>query len=179
MNEFAGTFARRRDVLSASLSVPRFEGRIACSKINIMRNFMVRQVGEDDNAQVAELMAELGYSVSAELMRQKIQMILSNDIDCAYVAEYEEHIIGVISVHALPLFHAVGSLGRITALVVSSSYQRAGVGSKLVEAAEAFARGKNCVRMEVTSGDHREGAHTFYKRAGYEQTAHGRFIRSL
>jgi GNAT superfamily N-acetyltransferase len=144
-----------------------------------MRNFMVRQVEERDTAQVAELMAELGYPVPAELMKQKIQEILLSDIDCAYVAEHEGHIIGVISVHALPLFHAAGSLGRITALVVSSAYQRAGVGSKLVEAAEAFARDKGCVKMEVTSGGHREGAHNFYKRAGYEQTAHGRFIRGL
>ena len=154
--------------------------RFSCgSKMNAMQNFTVRQVEEHDHAQVAGLMAELGYPIPAEVMRRKIQEILASDIDCAYVAEGDGRIVGVVSVHALPLLHTVGSLGRITALVVTSSHQRAGVGSKLVEAAEAFARGKNCLRMEVTSGGHREGAHEFYRRIGYDQTTHGRFIRGL
>ena len=144
-----------------------------------MGSLVVRKAEEHDNAQVAKLMAELGYPVSAALMRQKIQEILLSDMDCAYVAEHDGHLVGVISVHALPLFHAVGNLGRITALVVSAAHQRSGIGSQLVEAAQVFARSTGCVKMEVTSGSHRKGAHIFYERAGYEQTAHGRFIRSL
>ena len=144
-----------------------------------MGKHLVRPAEERDDAQVAELMAELGYHASPEMMRQKIKAASSSGAGCACVAEDEERIVGVVSVHALPLFHAEGSLGRITALVVRSSHQRAGVGSDLIEAAEAFARSRGCVKMEVTSGSHREGAHSFYKKVGYEQSAHERFTRSL
>jgi GNAT superfamily N-acetyltransferase len=144
-----------------------------------MQDLIIRSVQEHDNTQAARLIAELGYPVSPELIRQKIQDISQSDIDCAYVAEFKGQILGVISVHVLPLFHAEGKLGRITALVVSSSRQRAGVGSKLVIAAETFARGKGCVKIEVTSSSHREGAHNFYRKAGYEQSAHERFIKNL
>jgi GNAT superfamily N-acetyltransferase len=145
----------------------------------VMQDSIIRLIEEHDNAEVAELMAELGYAVSPELITQNIQDISQSDIDCAYVAEFEGQILGVISVHVLPLFHAAGKLGRITALVVSSSCQRAGVGSKLVEAAETFSRDKGCVKIEVTSGNHREGAHNFYRKTGYEQSSHGRFIKNL
>jgi hypothetical protein len=36
-----------------------------------------------------------------------------------------------------------------------------------VAAAEAFAWKADCRRIEVTSGDHRPGAHVFYERLGY------------
>lgn len=144
-----------------------------------MQDFVVRQVTENDNAQIAGLMAELGYSVSSKLMVQKIQASLLSDIDSVCVAERGGQIIGVISVHILPLFHAAGNLGRITSLVVAAEYRRAGVGRLLVEAAETFARSKGCVRMEVTSGSRREAAHNFYRKAGYGQSEHGRFLKTL
>jgi predicted N-acetyltransferase YhbS len=112
-------------------------------------------------------------------MTHKIREILSDNAGCAYVAEDENRVIGVISFHAIPLLHAAGNLGRITALVVNTTHQRAGIGAKLVQAVEEFARDAGCVRMEVTSSEHRQGAHTFYKKAGYALSTHGRFIREL
>ncbi|PYO92644.1 MAG: hypothetical protein DMD58_01460 [Gemmatimonadetes bacterium] len=46
----------------------------------------------------------------------------------------------------------------------------------LVAAAEAFAWQRDCRRVEVTSGDHREDAHTFYRALGYEMDER-RFIK--
>lgn len=144
-----------------------------------MPNILVRRATILDSILIAELIAELGYPMPVELMRQKIEQLAGSEADCVYVAENEGQIIAVISVHVLPLFHAAGNMGRITSLVVNASQQRSGVGRKLIEAAEAFAREKGCIKMEVTSGNHREGAHAFYEKAGYEQSPHGRFIKSL
>ncbi len=139
----------------------------------------IRPIEENDNAQVAELMAELGYPVSADLTARKIQEITLDAAGCAYVAEEENRVIGVISFHAIPLLHAEGKLGRITALVVNPTYQRTGIGAKLVQAVEEYARNIGCVKMEVTSSEHRQGAHAFYKKEGYMLSTHGRFIRDL
>ncbi|MEZ0275792.1 MAG: GNAT family N-acetyltransferase, partial [Roseimicrobium sp.] len=55
-----------------------------------------------------------------------------------------------------------------TAMAIDPGYQRQGIGTALVGAAEEFARSRGCVRMEVTSGDRREkDAHVFYAGLGY------------
>jgi hypothetical protein len=82
-------------------------GSVSWPKMIVMRDSIIRLIEEHDNSEVAGLMAELGYPVSPELITQKIQDISRSDIDCAYVAELEGQILGVISVHVLPLFHAV------------------------------------------------------------------------
>jgi GNAT superfamily N-acetyltransferase len=67
----------------------------------------------------------------------------------------------------LPLFHTPGYLARITALVVAATARGIGVGRALLAATEAYAWSTGCVRIEVTSGDHRPDAHAFYERLGY------------
>jgi hypothetical protein len=43
--------------------------------------------------------------------------------------------------------------------------------------AEDFAWDNGCVRIEITSGEHRAGAHAFYEAIGYKQDSR-RFIKS-
>jgi GNAT superfamily N-acetyltransferase len=85
-------------------------------------------------------------------------------------------VLGVASVHVLPLFHAPGNLARLTALAVRREAQGLGVGRALVAAAEAFAWDADCRRLEVTSGDHRPGAHAFYRALGYAEDER-RFVK--
>ncbi len=87
-------------------------------------------------------------------------------------------IAGVASIHLVPMFHAAGSIARLTALVVDQSVRRSGVGAALVRAAEAFGTAGGCERMELTSGDHRTEAHRFYETIGYQRVSQ-RFIKPL
>jgi GNAT superfamily N-acetyltransferase len=52
------------------------------------------------------------------------------------------------------------------------------VGRELVAALEALARSHDCVRISVTSAEHRDGAHAFYQRLGYDYTGR-RFAKKL
>ena len=74
---------------------------------------------------------------------------------------------GVVSAHAIPLFHQPGELVRITALSVRQGRERQGIGRCLIRAIENWAVARGAARIEVTSGDHREGAHRFYRAMGY------------
>lgn len=58
-------------------------------------------------------------------------------------------------------------LGRITSLAVRVEARGKGIGKVLVAAAEEWAWGAGAQRMEVTSGEHRPGAHAFYQALGY------------
>jgi GNAT superfamily N-acetyltransferase len=111
------------------------------------------------------------------LVTEKLSMLTDRSVDRVLVAaEPSAGIVGVVSVHLLPLFHTQGKLARLTSLAVREGYRRQGVGRALVAAAEAFAWDRDCERIEVTSGDHRPDAHSFYNQLGY-QTDERRFIK--
>ncbi len=137
---------------------------------------IVRSANENDAPAISVLLSELGYALEVAHVKKNIALFSSNSSDLVLVAEAASSVIGVISFHIIPLFHVVGNLGRITSLVVSSQWQRHGVGCGLVRSVEEFGWSQGCLRVEVTSGDQREGAHEFYRSLGYESDER-RFIK--
>ena len=137
---------------------------------------IIRPATKNDAASISALLSELGYWLEVAQVEKNIALLSSSSSDTVLVAEAASSIAGVISFHVMPLFHVVGYLGRISSLVVSSKWQRRGVGGKLVQAAEEFGWSQGCLRIEVTSGNQREGAHEFYQSLGY-QLDERRFIK--
>src|SRR5205809_7862575 len=139
--------------------------------------FTVRRAETGDAAAIAVCLAALGYATAPALVAEKLSALMGSSSDTVLVAEDPTTgIVGVVSVHLVPLFHAAGNLARLTALAVVPGHQRKGVGRALVAAAEAFAWQRDCRRVEVTSGDHREDADTFYRALGHAQDER-RFIK--
>ncbi len=128
----------------------------------------VRPALAADADPIAQLLDQLGYKASAELVKRKLAVLSQNAMDSVMVAQSADEIVGVVSLHVLELFHAEGRLGRITSLVVADHSRGEGVGKLLVDAAGKYFRETGCVRAEVTSGDHRARAHIFYQAQGYE-----------
>ncbi len=127
----------------------------------------VRTAALADAPAIAGLMVQLGYGAGTELIARKLEILALNSCDSVLLAEVDGAVTGVISLHVLELFHAEGRIGRITSLVVDAGHRGRGVGEALVAAADRFFAGQGCVRAEVTSGDHRTGAHAFYAAQGY------------
>jgi len=138
--------------------------------------FTVRRAEAGDAAAIAVCLAALGYATPPALVAEKLSTLGSSSDRVLVVEDPTTGIVGVVSVHLVPLFHAVGNLARLTALAVVPGHQRKGVGRALVTAAEAFAWEHDCRRVEVTSGDHREDAHRFYHALGYAMDER-RFIK--
>ena len=126
-----------------------------------------RDAADSDAGSIANLLGQLGYSASEQLVREKIRLLGTSPMDAVVVVEDEGAIVGVISLHVFELFHQVGRIGRITSLVVSESARGKGVGALLVSKADRFFYALGCVRAEVTSADHRSMAHAFYQSQGY------------
>src|SRR4051812_44478620 len=128
----------------------------------------IRPARSADAETVNELLGQLGYPHDDRAATAaRLQAWFDDPASAAYIAETGDESLGVIAVHVCPFFEREGAWGRITALVVSDRARGYGVGSRLVEAAESFAAGHGCVRMEVTSNDRRLDAHRFYQRRGY------------
>ena len=153
-------------------------GRLTISSRTVLP-VTVRPAVLEDAGEVADRLAELGYATPADLVAEKLSAFAASRADAVLVAADATFgtVLGVASVHVLPLFHAPGNLARLTALAVRRSAQRRQIGRALVEAAEAFAWETGCVRIEVTSGDHRLGTHAFYRAIGYIVDER-RFIKS-
>lgn len=128
----------------------------------------VRRAGDADAAKIADLLGELGYSTHPSFVKSRLQLVGDRPDDAVFVAESAENVIGVVSVHVFPLFHADVSIGRVTSLVVGAHHRRKGVGKLLLNAAEAFCAQRRCREIEVTSGGTHEPAPQFYESNGYE-----------
>jgi ribosomal protein S18 acetylase RimI-like enzyme len=63
-------------------------------------------------------------------------------------------------------------------LVVTKKARGRGVGTALLEAAEARLRAAGCALLEVTSNIELGGAHEFYKSRGFRRTSY-RFVKDL
>ncbi|WP_423057256.1 GNAT family N-acetyltransferase [Brevibacterium linens] len=142
----------------------------------------IRLACSDDAEAINELLTQLGYPQNdRKTTASRLKAWADFPAGAAYLVETDDAALGVIAVHICPFFEHDGASARITALVVSEQARGRGVGSRLVEAAEAFAASHGCSRMEVTSNDRRTDAHAFYERCGYTiQTGiSSRFLRDL
>jgi GNAT superfamily N-acetyltransferase len=128
----------------------------------------VRTASRDDIAQVSGLVEELGYDGNEPTLSTQLGAYIQSDSSLLMVAETSPGTLsGMISGHLIPLIHQPGNVGRITSLVVRAKERERGVGTALLEAMESWFLDNNCLRFEVTSGDHRGQAHRFYESKGY------------
>jgi ribosomal protein S18 acetylase RimI-like enzyme len=114
-------------------------------------------------------MAELGYPTDAASFTERVAAVSANPDDGVLIAEDDGNILGLVAVHSFEMLHRPGRLGRITVLVVSAAARNRGIGRQLLNAAESHLRACGCVKLEVTSGEHRPEAHGFYAANGYEE----------
>lgn len=128
-----------------------------------------RAATDADAPVIAELLGGLGYSVERGFVRARLAMLSTRPDDSVLVAEHMGGVVGVVSVHVFPLFHADYWIARIPALVVRPDQRGRGIARLLLHAAEDFAWGRNCIRVEVDSGGSHYTAPAFYERTGYER----------
>ncbi len=139
---------------------------------------VIRDAVESDSDSVAILLKELGYPQTSNFVVKKIRKLSKRVKDRIIVAVKKSQVVGVVSLHILPLLHQKDNLCRVTAIVVSKDHRGAYVGRRLMEVTEAYARANKCFRIEITSGDYRSGAHTFYEKLGYKEVSR-RFVKML
>lgn len=137
---------------------------------------IIRRARRSDARAISGLLTALGYPSQPFEVEKRMADGDTLPGTVVFVAESSARVIGVVSFHCIPLFHADGYLGRITSMVVDPEFRRRGIGRLLVSSAEKFGWEHGCTRMEVTSGDHRADAHAFYEHLGYQVDCR-RFIK--
>jgi GNAT superfamily N-acetyltransferase len=127
----------------------------------------MRPATAGDAAAIAALLGELGYPSAAADVVVRLERMAAAVGTVALVAERDGRVVGLATGHLIPSIHATPIVAWLTTLVVDARHHGGGVGRQLAEAVEAWARDAGAVRISVTSGLHREGAHAFYEHIGY------------
>lgn len=131
-----------------------------------MNTLVVRSMISADAEAVARLGAELGYSFTEAQASARITDFAADPRHCLLVAEREGVVIGWIHAHDRRLLQAPREV-EIDGLVVAAEAQRSGVGRRLVDEIEQWAREEGHDRVRVRSNVTREGAHEFYPALGF------------
>ena len=94
-----------------------------------------------------------------------------NEKDKKIIVAEDSKIVGMISVMLLPRLNRTKSELYIPELVVLENRRGLGIGKSLMESCVKIAKEKKCFRIRLESGNKRKGAHQFYKKIGFEQSA--------
>jgi GNAT superfamily N-acetyltransferase len=132
---------------------------------------VLRPMMAADAEAVARLSGELGYPASAAQIAARFRAVReSSALQPAevFVAcdAASEAVVGWVHV-VVPAVMESDSMAEIWGLVVADGQRGRGIGTRLMAAAEDWARGQGCATMRLRSSQRRAQAHGFYQRLGY------------
>ena len=128
----------------------------------------IRQLTVDDAEAAAELSGQLGYSCSAEDLRERIEELSRAADRVAFAAVVDGRIAGWIDA-AMERHLQSPASAVIGGLVVREDTRGLGVGKLLCLEVEEWARSKSVPLVRIRSQIKREDAHRFYLRDGYRK----------
>lgn len=137
----------------------------------------IRPARPGDANELATLAGELGYPSSAEELTLRLEPLLADPEQLVLVAVDEED-------RAIAWVHAAvrrqldsDRCVEVVGLVVGEQRRGAGVGARLLQAAEAWACTQSVTVVVLHSNVTRTRAHAFYLRQGYERVKVGNLFR--
>jgi len=134
----------------------------------------IRKATVNDAPRLAELSAALGYPVEPAVMARRLARLFARPEHLVLVAEAADNlIVGLVHAGEEDIL-VVGRFCEILGLVVAADHRGKGIGRRLVEEVEHWARERGLDRVSVRSNITRPESHPFYERAGYvrEKTQH-------
>ena len=151
------------------------------AKIEIGANLVVRSATVGDAAALAILSGQLGYPSSRDEVERRLAEILVHPEHVVFVAEItgkgsDLRVAGWIHAAVMRTVESDPNV-EVVGLVVDESLRSSGIGERLVEQAEQWARGFGLATMTVRSNVVRERAHGFYQRLGYRIVKSQRVFR--
>jgi GNAT superfamily N-acetyltransferase len=122
-----------------------------------------------DAPRVADLTTQLGYPATPDEISTRFSTIDGRAETVVLVAtDDSDAAIGWIQVGGVAAL-AESDVSMIAGLVVGDGHQSGGIGTELLDAAEAWAREYGARTMSVRSRSERTRAHRFYETHGYRQ----------
>lgn len=103
---------------------------------------------------------------------------LSNSDILYLVAEYDENVVGFLSIHIQHILHHTNPTCELQELNIFEEYRSLQIGTELMLEAERIAKNLGLEEIELTTKVFRKRAQEFYTRLGYENT-HLKFVKKI
>lgn len=141
-----------------------------------MKSIKIRKANKKDLDEILNLLYQLQRpkpKTSSEniAFRKRILQYLGEKDKKIIVSECNSKVVGLVSTMLLPRLNRTKLELYIPELVVSENHRGSGVGKSLIKSCISMAKKKKCFRIRLESGNQRKGAHQFYKKIGFEQSA--------
>jgi GNAT superfamily N-acetyltransferase len=134
--------------------------------------YTISKAAMSDLEDIALLYHELvGSKEDINRMKETYNTLITNEHIRVLVAKDDEnHVIGTISGYICPiLFFTCSALLVIEGFIVSQTYQGKGIGTRLLDAMDAFALENRCHHAILVSSESRNSAHRLYLKKGFNQ----------
>lgn len=131
------------------------------------RRIRVRRARLEDAGSLAELSRQLGYPAAPAAIRRRLQALATSPEHAVYVAELQGAVAGWVHVFIHRVLESDWR-AEIGGLVVAERFRGGGVGRRLLERAERWARGRRLKAVYLRSNVIRKDAHAFYQKRGYQ-----------
>ncbi|MCM3412696.1 GNAT family N-acetyltransferase [Metabacillus litoralis] len=140
----------------------------------------IREAKINDVPDLVLLMEQLGYPTSVDNFKIRFNAIVANPSYHTLVAELDGEIIGMAGLCSSLFYEYDGTYIRIVAFIVDTNHRRKGIGKKLIQEAENWAKEQGAIAIGLNSGnrEERKNAHQFYLNMGYKDKSIG-FSKSL
>lgn len=133
----------------------------------------IRKVIENDFESIYPLFEQLWPN--KELDRDALRIVfnrgVNSDTDELLCLECSTRVIGFCAYAIVNNLWQAGYISYMYAMVVDEEYRGNGFGTMLINEAINDSRSKGLKRLELDSGFHREKAHEFYIKLGFEKRA--------
>jgi GNAT superfamily N-acetyltransferase len=127
----------------------------------------IRPAALTDVAQLAELSGQLGYPSTSDEVEQRLHALSANREHAVFVADQPDgKLAGWIHVYVTRTLEEEAR-AEVGGLIVDANCRSLGVGKRLLERAEQWAREAGLRAIGLRSNVIRDSAHTFYERQGY------------
>lgn len=128
----------------------------------------IRPAGDQDAAAIAMLVGQLRYDASADDIVPRLAEIAQNRYATVFVAEVDDAVVGFVHVFGVTWVQ-MGRFAGIGGMAVAEGKRGVGIGTRLLAAAEDWARGNRYPLMKVRSNVIREESHPFYLGRGFSE----------
>jgi GNAT superfamily N-acetyltransferase len=134
------------------------------------QRYVIRGATVSDASEIARLAGELGYPATGDEISSRLKSLANYPDHFLVVAAVEngDQLLGWIAAEKRILLIATPRI-EIMGLVVDQSARRAGVGRRLIAAAEQWAREREINDIVVRSNVLRQESHAVYVRLGYSR----------
>jgi len=129
---------------------------------------IIREMTLNDAKAVNILSSQLGYTLSIEQTLQNINAVLESNDHAAFVAEYENKIVGWIGASQAIMIEVMPHC-EINGLVIDQDHRGMGIGKLLIDKVKQWARKKNNTKIGLHCNVKRTEAHLFYEHLGFAE----------